>query len=385
MSDQVIVLPPQRESKAYALLFAVENYIGSGIGRVDYAERDATAVRDALLELGYEAGNIELILNSSATVASMRYWAKQLAGTAGEGDTVFFFFAGHGYTWQGKNYLMCHDTRLDDIEDTAIPLQNLFDLFAKSGCKQVMFFLDCCHSGLHLGDESRGVLEDFSAEELREYFREAVFCVVFSACDKGEKSYPSLQYKHGYWTYHLLRALKGEEPGILDAAGCLRSTNLQDYLRVEIPKQLALQSTEKRRQNPKMFGDVSGSFIVADLQKVLDRIDVERRANAIDLKDSTLRRLQVGAVSDLSGFNKAKRHTVPKFQNNTTRSWVAGLAGGNLEAEMGEYFEKIRKAGIYKRRELIYDGPSDGGAAIRTPDFAFSMTYSQSEEDPAKS
>ncbi len=198
MSDQVTVLPQQTEGKAYALLCAVEDYIGSGIGRVDYAERDATAIRDSLLNLGYEADNIDLIVNSSASVGSIRYLAKQLAGTVEEGDSVFLFFAGHGYTWQGKNYLMCHDTRLDDIEDTAIPLQSLFNLFAKSGCKQVMFFLDCCHSGLHLGDDSRGVLEDFSADELRDYFRDADFCVVFSACDKGEKSYPSRQFQHGY-------------------------------------------------------------------------------------------------------------------------------------------------------------------------------------------
>lgn len=384
MNEPLVILPAEPKGTVYALLFAVENYIESGIGRVDYAERDATAVRDALSELGYEPDNIQLILNSTATAARIRSLSKQLAGMVQDGDCVFFFFAGHGYTWQGKNYLMCHDTRLDDIEETATSLQSLFDIFAQSSCKQVMFFLDCCHSGLHLGDDSRGVLEDFSAEELRNYFREADFCVVFSACDKGEKSYPSIQFQHGYWTYHLLRALKGEEPQLLDAEGRLRSTVLQDYLRAEVPKQIKLQSTDARRQNPKMFGDVSGTFIIADVSPVIQRRIAQKQAEAVSLKDTSLRRIQGGQVRDLSGFNKTRGHKPPTYVNNTTRGWVAEIAAGDIEADIEKVFEKIKSAEVYKRKELIYDPPADGSATIRTPDFAFTVTYSQNERDPSE-
>lgn len=384
MKDSVAILPPEIKGTAYALLFAVENYLEAKIGSVSYAERDATEIKNALLGLGYDEAHIQLVVNTVATCASIRYAAKQLAGTAKAGDTVFFFFAGHGYTWQGKNYLMAYDTRRDDIEGTAVSLQELFNLFAKSECKQVMFFLDCCHSGMHLGGEERGVLEDFSSEELNEYFHKADFCVVFSSCDKGEKSYPSIQFKHGYWPYHLLRALRGEEPGLLDSNGRLRSTVLQDYLRAEVPRQLALQSTERRSQNPKMFGDASGTFVVANLRPVMERLAAERRANAVGVKDATLRRLQTGDVKDLSGFNKAKGHKPPAYYTRTTQSWVAGLAEGDLAQEMEAYFQKIQSEKIYKRRELEYDPPADGGAAIRTPDFAFSITYSQSESDPTE-
>lgn len=384
MSDSITVLPPENEGTALALLFGVENYLENKTDNVLYAERDATEVKTALLDLGYEERNIDLIVNTAATMASIRYAAKQLAGTAKNGDTVLFFFAGHGYTWQGQNYLMAHDTRRDDIEGTAVSLQYLFDLFAKSECRQVMFFLDCCHSGMHLGDEERGLMEDFSTPELQAYFKDADFCVVFSACDKGEKSYPSHEFKHGYWTYHLLSALRGDEPKVLDSDGRLRSTSLQDYLRVNVPRQLALQSTEKRKQNPKMFGDVSGTFVVAHLGALLERQAAERRAEAVGLKDSTLRRLQSGPVSELSGFDKARNHRPPTNVNGTTQGWVAGLAQGDLEVEMGKYFQKIRDAKVYRRKELQYDSPADGGAAIRTPDFASSITYSQSEENPSE-
>jgi len=384
MSSPVTVLPPEKECNAYALVFGLENYLEEKIGNVSYAERDASEIGNALRDLGYKDANVQLIINSAATCASILYEAKQLAGTAKEGDTVFFFFAGHGYTWQGKNYLMAHDTRRGDIEGTAVSLEKLFSLFSKSECRQTMFFLDCCHSGMHLGGEERGVLEDFSTEELRTYFRSANFCVVFSACDKGEKSYPSIQFKHGYWTYHLLRALRGEERGLLDDGGRLRSNALQDYLRVEVPRQLALQSTEKRIQNPKMFGDVSGTFAVADLSALLIRRAAEEKAQTVGLKDSILRHLGMGRVRELSGFDKGRGHKPPTYFNRTSESWVAGLAEGDLKDEMDKYYQKIRDTGIYKRKELEYDPPTDGGAAVRTPDFAFSIRYSQSEKDPAE-
>jgi len=384
MKSQVAILPPEPEGTAYALLFAVENYLDGGMGNVSYAENDATEIKTALLDLGYNEANIQLVVSAAATCASIRYAVRQLAGTAKEGDTVFFFFAGHGYTWQGQNYLMAHDTRRDDIEGTAISLQELFAIFEESECRQVMIFLDCCHSGLRLGGDERGVLEDFSTEELREYFRNADFCVVFSACDKGEKSHSSIQFKHGYWSYQLLCALRGEEPGLLDGQGRLRSIALQDYLRVEVPRQLALQSTERRRQNPKMFGDVSGSFAVADLSALLTLRAAERKANAAGLKDSILRSFVTGSVRELSGFDKGKGHKPSSYYNRTSETWVAGLATGDLKGEMENYYQKIREAGIYKRKHIEYDPPADGGAAIRTADFAFSITYSQSRDDPAE-
>jgi len=175
MRDSITILPPEPRGVAYALLIGIETYLAKGIDNVSYAENDATEVTKAILNLGYEEGNVQLIVNEAATCTSIRYHAKQLAGTVKEDDTVFFFFAGHGYTWQGENYLMANDTRQDDIEGTAISLKELFSLFAKSQCKQVMFFLDCCHSGLHLGEEERGVLEDFSNEELSNYFKQTEF------------------------------------------------------------------------------------------------------------------------------------------------------------------------------------------------------------------
>jgi hypothetical protein len=382
MKDAVPAREPQ--GKAYALLFGVEKYMEALLEDVRYAEKDATAVKEALEAIGYEAQNIQLILSNAATKTNIEYEARQLAKSVRKGDKVFFFFAGHGYTLGGQNYLLAHDTRRDDIEATSVALGHVFDLFENSECRQVMFFLDCCHSGMRLVDGARGVLESMSREELEAHFAKAEFRVVFSACDKDEKSWPSLKFQHGYWTYHLLRALRGEELRILDKDRRLRSNELQDFLAIEVPSQLALQSTDKRRQTPKMYGDVSGTFVIADLSDLLARVESERKLDALGLKHTTLRAAREGAVKELSGFNRAKNHTAPKFHSDRTRQWVGELAEGDLKKEMDQFFKALQRTRVYKSRNLEYDPPTEGGAAIRTPDFEFTVNYSQNEEDPSR-
>ena len=379
-----VILPPKPLGKAYALLFGVEKYMEARLDDVRYAEKDATAIRDALLAIGYEQENVELILSNKATKTNIEYEVRQLAKSAKKADKVFFFFAGHGYTLGGQNFLLAHDTRRDDIENTSVSLNYVFTLFEDSECRQVMFFLDCCHSGMRLVDGTRGVLEAMSTAELEAHFAKADFRVVFSACDKDEKSWPSLKFQHGYWTYHLLQALTGEQPSLLDKDGRLRSSELQDYLSVEVPAQLALQSTEKRRQNPKMYGDFSGTFVIADLSCLLAKHEAERELEAVGLKHSTLRAVREGSVKDLSGFNKAKGHSAPKFYSATTRNWVAKLAEGDLKDEMEKYFQAVRRTKLYNSETLEYDPPTEGGAAIRTPDFEFTVSFSQKEDDPSE-
>lgn len=384
MSDVELKSPAKPQGKAYALIFGVEKYEDPGFGSVTYAERDATEVANALLDLGYDAADVTVILNEKATKTTIEYEITELAHRATKDDTVLFFFAGHGYTYGGENFLVATDSRRGGIPKTFVSLRDMFEAFAGSHCAQVMFFLDCCHSGMKTTDEGRDVLEMMSHEELKAYFAEAEFRVVFSSCDKGEKSYPSHDYKHGYWTYHLLRALRGEETGVLDKDGRLRSTHLQDYLRSEVPKQVALKSTDRRSQNPKMYGDVSGSFIIADLAPLIAKRAAQRSLETIGLKHTTLRGTETGSVKGLEGFQKSKGHRVPTYHSRSSESWVPSLAAKELETEMERCFAAIRKSGRYSNKDLKYDPPSGGGSSIRTPDFEFSISYSQSSDDPGE-
>lgn len=373
--------PSQSQGMAYGLIVAVEKYYDTKLDPVTYAERDALEMAKTVKALGYDA---EVITNDSATNTTLQYMVRQIAKSAGKDDTILFFFSGHGYLFDGKSYLLAYDSRQGDVENTATPIAKILELFAQSECRRIMFFLDCCHSGMNFVDEARGVLDLMSQDELKAYFEKAEYRVVFSSCDRNEYSYPSNKAQHGYWTYSLLQALKGEKPELLDPEGRLRSVALQDYLRHEVPKQVSLQSLDPRSQNPKMYGDVSGTFVVADLSAVIAKIKVDRQVQTLGLKRTTLRGIAFGPVNDLSGFDRKRKHTVPDYYSDRSRSWVPSLAKEELTEEIDQFFEGVRQTELYENESLEYDAPSDGSAAIRTPDFHFYISYAQSETDPGE-
>ena len=123
---------------------------------------------------------------------------------------------------------------------------------------------------------------------------------------------------------------------------------------------------------------------VRDTKREMVHLNSERKAQASGLKHSTLRASQEGRVQDLDGFNKAKGHTAPKYQSSSSRSWVERLAEGDLKTELDVFFKAIRMSRAYKSKDLKYDSPEGGSGGIRTPDFKFSITYSQSEDDPSE-
>ncbi len=58
------------------------------------------------------------------------------------------FYAGHGFSKNGHNFITCYDTDPDDLEETSIKLKDLLDICGKSACKRIVFFLDSCESGI---------------------------------------------------------------------------------------------------------------------------------------------------------------------------------------------------------------------------------------------
>ena len=364
----------------YAVVVGIEQYREARLQNVSYAKQDATAFAEALKQLGHEQRNVALLLDDDATAVTIDYEARQMAKSAQKGDELMLFFAGHGYTMGSRNYLLAADTKQGDIVGTSVPLQRLLEHFAQSSAERITCFLDCCHSGMNLGDEERGVIEQMSEDELKKYFQNAEYRVVFSACSSNEKSYPSIKYKPRLLDHHLLRALRGMKPHVLDKSRRLLSTTLQDYLRSEVPKQVKLESIERRSQNPKMYGDLSGTFVVADLKELLDKKNAELELRQSGFKDFIFRGTRSGAVNELAGFEKARGHRAPKFVSRRTQEWVAGLAARDIEEELTNVFGAVRKCGL-QNSSIRYDEATEGSGAIRTTDFEFVVTYKQSDEE----
>src|SRR6266545_3154249 len=116
------------------------------------ARRDAVALWalfcDTLPEI-----QARLLTNAEATVAGVRQALDETFYAAGPDDTIIHSFAGHGTR---DHRFVAHDTRLDNLAATTIPMSELADRFKRSQAKAVLCILDCCFSG---GAPAR-VLED---------------------------------------------------------------------------------------------------------------------------------------------------------------------------------------------------------------------------------
>jgi uncharacterized caspase-like protein len=160
---------------------------------------------------------------------------RQHANALTSDDELFLFYAGHGFSKNGHNFITCHDTDRNDLENTSIKLKDLLDTCEKSGCRRIALFLDSCESGITDLPEIRGIYSTMSDQELRQFFEDAEYRVCFASCKTSELSYSASALKHGVWTHNVIKALEGYDPLALEKRRYVTAMSLQNYLKQQIP------------------------------------------------------------------------------------------------------------------------------------------------------
>src|ERR1700679_1492626 len=94
----------------FALIFGIENYLTSGIGKVRFAEADANAIAEALSALGFTIDCI--LLSQQATKTMMEHKISELFESLQADDRVLLYYAGHGFAEVGNTVLSCSDSIL---------------------------------------------------------------------------------------------------------------------------------------------------------------------------------------------------------------------------------------------------------------------------------
>ncbi len=89
-----------------------------------------------------------------------------------------------------------------------------------------------------------------------------------------------------------------------------------------------------------------------------------------------------GAVKTLRGFQKG-RHTLPTAVNPATSAFLAKLCETELAEQAESFFQSVREALAYKRRELSLAVASPA-AVLTAKDFTFELAYALEAADPAR-
>ena len=366
----------------YAFIVGLENYQAQPkrISQVVYAEADAKGVAQALEQLGVSTADIAVLLSAQATKNTIESRFKAAIAGLTAADTFIFFFAGHGLSINDQNYLTCHDTQRGDLAATSIRLDWILNSLRKTNCKQATFFLDCCHSGLPIDDAMRGIADHVSDAEFQNLFGSSEYHVAFAACKTDESSYPSGTLLHGIWTYHLLRALNGEDADALDRGRFVTSHSLQDYLAIEVPRTLRKTiASDAARQTPCTFGNATAQFIIADLKPLLDARRAALAAKATASRDAAFVGFKYGSIKSLSGFKRF--HTVPKDVNSATQRFVSSISEEEVKEQANRVLTSLRGVLGYGIKD-VDRSIAGNSATFKTKDFDVNIGISQDNEEP---
>ena len=177
---------------------------------LDYAHVDAKSISGLFKKqkgLLYKDVQVKELTNKEATRANILdafYWLEK---NVTHKDVAILFIASHGFNEKGKFYILPHDGDPDRLRSTAVNWADFQDVLGNLPSK-VMLFLDACHSGA-LGNnlmKTRGTVNN--TEAIREITSAEHGVVVMSAATGNESSLEHPDWKHGAFTYALLKAME---------------------------------------------------------------------------------------------------------------------------------------------------------------------------------
>jgi len=178
-------------SKHRALLIGVPKYGSKTIPSLPFIENDIIKLREALNSAGYQVQSIGIKTsekNVQATPGVIRGCVYEFCSKAEKDETLLLCFSGHGVHFNGNDYLVPCDARIEDpnIESYLIPLTEFSKSFESSKAEAIIFFVDACREGITLGTMGIVPFKLWGTQKLQ-LSKERDTAFVFS-CSPGELS-----------------------------------------------------------------------------------------------------------------------------------------------------------------------------------------------------
>ncbi|MGB0560292.1 MAG: caspase family protein [Spirulinaceae cyanobacterium] len=330
--------------RSYAIAIGIDNY--RNIKKLDYAQRDAAAMRDYFRdELRFE----QVFYFAEAddadappTYATLRRFFRQCSEdlTLEAGDNLWFFFAGHGVRHENRDYLLPIDADPGDVEGTAIELNYVTERLTCCGSDNVILLVDACRNTGRRDGQGVGALSYPGV-------------VTFYSCSPFESSYEIEDLGQGAFTHTLLAGLRRQGEG-----NCATVERLDRHLAVAVP---ALnREYGKPSQTPKAEVAPASKYHL---------ILLPRQAN-----DADVNQLRVDA------FEAETAKQWKQAEELWTRVWY--LAPGDKRAKAA--IKRIALKCVDIPSELLEVGLDTSGEKSVTPVEAqanFSEPYEQLPED----
>ena len=248
--------PAIDKMKRWGIIIGINTYDDPNINRLQFAAPDARSIYEVLTHPeigGFKAEHLHLLTSGSEnppTRANILESLALLSQIVQAGDTVLFYFAGHGITQNGISYLLPSDTRADVLAQTAIPFSKIYQSIQHA--RHQLIFLDASHSDWHHRGKPvpSGVMSDGFAEAV---FSKAPGRATLTACSINESGFEDASLGYGVFAYYLLEALHGTPDMVADHRVTVSEVSSHLTARVK-----AWAFANRKQQTPRISNNISG-------------------------------------------------------------------------------------------------------------------------------
>ena len=284
---------------------------------LNYAQKDAEAIYEYLVDVaGFPRDQSLLITDKSPQMSKMSTypnrenivdWVESFCKEQlGPEDVLWFFFSGHGFAKDGRDYLLPIDGNPTQLETTGIPIQELFDYFKAAATDKILVLLDINRAqGAHAW-ESVGTQTAEIARKLK--------IPTILSCQPEQLSRETSALRQGFFTSVLLEGLKAGQFSTLD--------RLIHGLEKRLPE--VTEQHLRPRQNP--------VFAVYPASKLQQVILPESRQVAINLSNG-IREINMATVES------HKNGTAPVSEDPLKLSLSSDQGNGDRGSATGEPVE----------------------------------------------
>lgn len=267
-SEQITQLSVPRYTRTLAIIIAIEDYTKREINqitKVKYAINDALEFKKMLVEsMNISEEDIVMITNENALKSNLENDLKYHFYNLNEEDRLIFYYVGHGFHDGITNYLSTFDMHPSNVIETAVSLKRiLLEPLQKSKCNNALIFIDAC-AQMFQNPNERNNIKDINDEEIKLFSSEFPYYATFLSCQTGESSYSSDKLSNGIWTYHLVKALKGQVPEVLSDNKYITDISLREYLSKSVAEYTKHELGYD--QNPKSILDSSYTSVISEIK-----------------------------------------------------------------------------------------------------------------------
>ena len=266
---------PSSANENWALLIGVDHYQSKQITPLNYAVQDVTAVAEVLEKIGVPKNNMFVLTDqgqgwSLATGNNILSRMEWLAGKMQPGDTLYFYFSGHGLEKDGSTYLLSCDTNISSpltLRRSAVRMSDLREITKTMKASNIITFMDACRNDPEAGKSvsadnalSKGMAKDLTLVSGPAAESAKTLNVTFYSCSPGERSWESEHSSHGFFSYHVMKGLLGEAA---DANGKVTVNSLEDYLSRNVSAAVDRAIGKKQTPWTHREGTLGGGLVLA--------------------------------------------------------------------------------------------------------------------------